>query len=119
MPLRRGLWRNIIGGGGCHELAGSEWATSDPDIPIRILLDGLTGPLNVKGTAYTFANAMPGLRNNVGINNGNIAAALTYIRNAYGNKASAITVEQVGKVRAATENRKSPYTIEELKSIKK
>ena len=100
-------------------LAGSEWAMAEADIPVKILLDGLTGPVNVNETSYSFANAMPGLRNNIETNNGDMAAVLTYIRNAFGNKASAITVEQVGKVRAATENRKTPYTIEELRSIKK
>jgi uncharacterized protein YjhX (UPF0386 family) len=57
---------------------------------------------------------MPGLRNNIERNNGDIAAVLTYVRNAFGNKGSAVTVEQVGKTRAATESRKTPYTIPEL-----
>ena len=100
-------------------LAGSEWVTADPDIPIKIVLDGLTGTVDVNETSYSFANAMPGLRNNIEKNNGDIAAVLTYIRNAFGNKSSAIAVEQIGKVRAATENRKTPYTTVELKTIKK
>ena len=97
-------------------LASSEWATADPDIPIKIVLDGLSGPVMVNGISYPVpANGMPGLRNNIETNNGDIAGVLTFIRNSFGNKASAITVEQVGKVRAATDNRMSSYTIEELK----
>ena len=96
-------------------LAGSELLVSDEETPIKILLDGLTGPVTVNGVSYSFSNAMPGLRNNIETNNGDIAAVLTYVRNAFGNKASATTVEQIGKARTATENRKTPYTISELK----
>ena len=96
-------------------LAGSELLISDTEAPIKILLDGLTGPITVNGVSYSFSNAMPGLRNNIETNNGDIAAVLTYVRNAFGNKSSATTVEQVGKTRASTESRKTPYTISELK----
>jgi mono/diheme cytochrome c family protein len=95
-------------------LALSELVNSDAETTIKILLDGLTGPITVSGVSYSFSNAMPGLRNNIERNNGDIAAVLTYVRNAFGNKGSAVTVEQVGKTRAATENRKTPYTISEL-----
>lgn len=96
-------------------LAGSESLISGTETPIKILLDGLAGPVTVNGVSYSFSNAMPGLRNNIETNNGDIAAVLTYVRNAFGNKSSATTVDQVGKTRAATESRKTPYTIEELK----
>jgi mono/diheme cytochrome c family protein len=96
-------------------LALSELINKEAETTIKILLDGLTGPVTINGTSYTFNNSMPGLRNNIETNNGDMAAVLTYVRNAFGNKASAITVEQVGKTRASTENRKTPYTISELK----
>ena len=96
-------------------LSEAELLNSNAETPVKILLDGLTGPLTINGVSYTFSNAMPGLRNNIETNNGDIAAILTFVRNSFGNKASSITVEQVGKVRAATENRKTPYTIDELK----
>lgn len=96
-------------------LALSEWVNTDAETTIKIVLDGLNGPITVNGVAYSFSSAMPGLRNNIETNNGDMAAVLTYVRNAFGNKASAITVEQVGQTRAATENRKTPYTVSELK----
>ena len=43
-----------------------------------------------------------------------IAAVLTYARNAFGNKASVINSEQVKQVREATKDRNSFYTPEEL-----
>ncbi|MBD0374817.1 MAG: c-type cytochrome [Flavisolibacter sp.] len=97
-------------------LAGSSLVMqADADIPLKIVLDGLSGPITVSGKKYNLPGVMPGLRNNIEMNNGDIAGILTYIRNAWGNKASAVTVEKVGAVRAATEGRKGPYTEEELK----
>ena len=43
-----------------------------------------------------------------------IAAALTYTRNAFGNKAGVISPEKVGEVRKAVENKTGFYTPEEL-----
>jgi putative membrane-bound dehydrogenase-like protein len=99
-------------------LALSEWVTGDKDITAKILLDGISGPVEVNGVLYAppaYAAAMPGLRNNIETNNGEIANVLTYIRNSFGNRASAVTVEEVGKIRAATEANKQAYKAEELK----
>lgn len=96
-------------------LSTAELLNSNAEVPIKILLDGLSGPVTVNNVTYSFSNAMPGLRNNIETNNGDIAAILTYVRNSFGNKSSPITVEQVGQVRSATENRKTPYTLPELK----
>ena len=38
-----------------------------------------------------------------------LASVLTYVRNSFGNKASAIQPEQVGKVRAAVKNVPAMY----------
>ena len=43
-----------------------------------------------------------------------LAAALTYTRNSFGNKASAITPAQVKAVREATKNRTEFFKAEEL-----
>jgi glucose/arabinose dehydrogenase/mono/diheme cytochrome c family protein len=101
-------------------LAGSQWVTGkDLSIPIRILLDGLRGPVDVGGKRYAppeYNGTMPGLRNTIEINNGTLAAVLTYIRNAWGNKATAVTVQNVADIRKKTEQRQQPYTAEELQS---
>jgi mono/diheme cytochrome c family protein len=46
-----------------------------------------------------------------------LAAVLTYIRQSWGNKASAITPEQVKAVRAAVGSRSQPWTAAELSAI--
>jgi mono/diheme cytochrome c family protein len=43
-----------------------------------------------------------------------VAAVLTYVRNSFGNKASAISPEKVKAVRAATKDKNNFYTPEEL-----
>lgn len=48
------------------------------------------------------------------INDKEMAAVLTYVRNTYGNKASAITPEQVAKVREATKDMKGFYQMDAL-----
>lgn len=83
-------------------LAQSEWVTaSDRKIPISIVLNGISGPITVNGKSYTFNGPMPGLKDNQTINNGTIANILTFVRNSWGNKADAISTEDVSKVRMA------------------
>ena len=90
-------------------LAASEWINTDNhEIPARIILDGMSGPVTVNGVLYStpsYSNAMPGLRDNIETNNGVIAGVLTYIRNSFGNKNTAVTAEEVGKIRAATKEK--------------
>ncbi|MBK7636064.1 MAG: hypothetical protein IPJ13_18640 [Saprospiraceae bacterium] len=74
---------------------------ADRRIPISIVLNGISGPITVNGKSYTFNGPMPGLKDNQIINNGTIANILTFVRNSWGNKADAISTEDVSKVRMA------------------
>jgi hypothetical protein len=81
----------------------------------------MSGPVSVAGKRYAppeYNGAMPGLRHNIEANNGGIAAVLTYIRNSWGNKAGAVTVEEVAAVRKATAQRRQPYSEKELRGTK-
>ncbi|MFM9948719.1 MAG: c-type cytochrome, partial [Saprospiraceae bacterium] len=91
-------------------LVQSGWVNAaDKSIPIRIVLDGLEGPVTVAGKPYTLPGVMIGMRENMATNNGTIAKIITYIRNSWGNDAGAVQVGEVGEVRAATKDRKDPY----------
>jgi mono/diheme cytochrome c family protein len=46
-----------------------------------------------------------------------LAAVLTYTRQSWGNKAAAVTPEQVHTVRAEAGNRTQPWTAEQLNAI--
>jgi len=93
-------------------LAGSEWVTGNPEVPIRIVLLGLSGPLEVKGTTYNTVMPPP-----PGLNDEQIAEAITYARTHFGNAASEVKVEQVKQVRAALAGRNTPFTADELKPL--
>ena len=91
----------------------SEWALGNPNRMIRIPLAGLTGPIQVAGQQYNLA--MPAM--GAALPDDDLAAVLTYIRQSWGNKASAITPEQVKAVRAEIGNRTQPWTAEQLNAI--
>jgi mono/diheme cytochrome c family protein len=94
--------------------AGSEWVVTDNvGRLIRIPLQGLNGPIKVKGVEWNLA--MPAM--GAALSDEDLAALLTYMRNAWGNKASVVTPEQVKAVRAATAGRTQAWTGPELEAI--
>lgn len=92
-------------------LRGTDWVNGDKGRLIRLLLDGMSGTIEVDG--QTYSGSMPPWGGALGEDG--IAAVATYIRSNFGNEASEVTVEEVKKVRAATEGRKKPWSAEELK----
>lgn len=99
-------------------LTNSEWVTSNPEVPIRIVLHGLQGPINVNGTEYNGVMMPYGGTGGV-MNDEEVAALLTYIRSSFGNNATAITADQVAQVRAATSSQSGPYTAADLEPLLK
>jgi mono/diheme cytochrome c family protein len=91
-------------------LVGSEWVTGDPHVTIRILLHGLQGPVEVAGTAYN--GAMPAWKDV--LQDEEIAAVATYIRQLEGNAAGAVPSAEVTAVREADAARTTPWTAAEL-----
>jgi glucose/arabinose dehydrogenase/cytochrome c553 len=75
-------------------LSGSEWVKGDKQRLIKIILEGLDGPIRVKGKSYN--GMMP--QNNF-LTNDQIADILTYIRQGFGNNADVVKAEDVKKVR--------------------
>jgi mono/diheme cytochrome c family protein len=101
--------QNGEGGAIAPPLAGSEWVSGPVSNLIRIQLRGLTGPITVKGKEYNFPGGMAGMPYQT---DEQIAAVLTYVRNSFGNKASAVKPEQVAALRS--EVGKPQLTAEEL-----
>ncbi len=76
---------------------------------IKIQLRGLAGPITVKGVDYD----LPAPMNQMSYQTDEqIAGVLTYIRNSFGNKAYAVTPEQVAAMRA--EVGKPAATVDDL-----
>jgi mono/diheme cytochrome c family protein len=92
---------------------GSEWVTGSPNRMIRIPLSGLSGPVQVNGAEWNLS--MPNM--GATLSDDDLAGVLTYIRQSWGNKASAITPEQVKAVRAEIGARSQPWTAEQLKAV--
>ena len=88
-------------------LENSPWVSGDPDRLIKLTLYGLMGPIEVNGKKYDGQVPMTpfgGL-----LDDNELAAVLTYVRNSFGNKAVPITPAAVKKVRDANANRQMLY----------
>jgi mono/diheme cytochrome c family protein len=93
-------------------LSGSEWVqASGGDRIARIALNGLTGPITVKGIQWNLT--MVPWRDNY--NDEQIASVLTYIRSHFDNKAGPINPALVKAARA--EKHPGPETSDELLKI--
>lgn len=99
-------------------LMGSEWVNEpNPARLIRIPLHGLSGPMQVKGQDWNSSMAALGSA----LSAEDIAAILSYIRQAWGNTAGPVTPAEVEAVIADTSSRSMdgsrPWTASELMSI--
>jgi len=84
-------------------LTKTKWVTGSPDRLIKLALHGLWGPIDVNGVTYDPAKGVPPMTAfKALLDDKEMAAVLTYVRNTWGNEASIITPEQVKKVRAET-----------------
>ena len=95
-------------------LAGSEWVLGAPNRLIRIPAFGLTGPITVKGQVMIFPAGMPPMGAN--LPDDDLAGVLSYMRQAWGNKASLITPAQVNAVKVQAANHPQ-FTPEELMQV--
>ena len=91
-------------------IIGSHWVTGPPEVLIRILLDGLKGPVRVGGDS--FDGVMPGSRDLLA--DSEISAVATYIRQWKLNAADSVEPPMVRRVRIATAGHPGPWTAEAL-----
>ena len=98
-------------------LAGSDWVNViKPDRMIRMVLHGFTGPFTLNGKPFTSpAPLMP--PQGGALNDEQIAGVLTYVRSNFGNKAVAVTPEQVKAIREAEKARSAMWTEAEILKI--
>ena len=97
-------------------LVQTDWVLEpEPGRIIRLVLDGLSGPMQVNG--QSFNGAMVPWRD--ALTDEEIAAVLSYIRQnpEWGNKAPEVKPERVKEVREKTKGRNQPYSPEDLLKI--
>ncbi|WP_170864298.1 DUF7133 domain-containing protein [Fodinibius roseus] len=93
-------------------LSGSKWVQEDPEALVRIVLQGFSGRAEERGEEMT--SVMPG---HDYLSNEDLAAILTYIRNAWDNKASPIDPETVREVREETRDKSGTWSPDELRDV--
>lgn len=82
-------------------LGGSEWVTGDKDKLIAVLLNGVEGPIKVRGNPYTGLMAPHDF-----LTDKDVAEVSTYVRKHFGNHASRVKTDEVSKVRARLKKKK-------------
>ncbi len=91
-------------------LAGSPRVHGHRDYVIRVLLNGLTGQVGDK--TYTEVMVPMGQQTNEWI-----AGVASFIRTSFGNSGGFVTPADVARVRAATGNRKTQWTVGEIQAL--
>ena len=76
-------------------LASSDFLLADRDRAIRVVIDGLSGPVTVNGTDYN--GVMPGVR----LSDADVANVLTYVMKSWGNNGPEVTSMDVARVRSS------------------
>ena len=97
---------------GFPPLAGTKWVQGNEERAIKIVLKGLLGQIDVNGKTYPGQVPMTPFEGL--LNDKEVAAVLTYVRNSFGNKASVISPEKVKVVRASVANQKDIYNVSKL-----
>ncbi|MDO3384393.1 c-type cytochrome [Gilvimarinus sp. SDUM040013] len=90
----------------------SEWVESEQRLA-KVLLHGLSGPIAVAGRRWETPTVMPGFAARTDINDSDLSAIATYIRNSWGNQfgeADGMTADVFAELRQKTQSRRIPYT---------
>ena len=98
-------------------LKSSEWVTGDKEKLAMILLHGMEGPVVVNGKEYGIPDILPNMPSFSTLQNEDIAAISTYIRNSWGNSAEAISNGTVGRIRFRTQGKITPWQATELDTL--
>jgi mono/diheme cytochrome c family protein len=93
-------------------LRGTPWVTGSPERLIKLVLKGLMGPMEVAERSYS--GQVPMTPHEGMLNDTEVAAVLTYVRNSFGNKASPIPPDLVKKVREEVKGKQGFWSPQEL-----
>ena len=93
-------------------LVATPWVRDSDDWLIRIVLGGLTGPVQVHGETWNLN--MPGHQD---LSDGDIAAILTFLRRSFGHGEEPVSPQTVARIRATTAGRQGPWTVADLLTL--
>ena len=89
-------------------LAGSEWVSKDASIAVRNIINGMQGPVTVKGVTYN--SVMPPV---AGLSDKDIADVVNYVNNSWGNAGPSVTEAEVAAIKKKYADRKTMWTAAE------
>jgi mono/diheme cytochrome c family protein len=89
-------------------LAGSEWIAKSASIAVRNIVNGMMGPVTVKGVTYN--SMMPPV---AGLSDKDIADVVTYVNNSWGNTGTSVTEDEVKAIKKKYADRKTMWTAAE------
>jgi mono/diheme cytochrome c family protein len=89
-------------------LAGSEWVSKDASIAVRNIVNGMQGPVTVKGVTYN--SMMPPV---AGLSDKDIADVVNYVNHSWGNTGPTVTEAEVTAIKKKYADRKTPWTAAE------
>ncbi len=93
-------------------LAGSEWVSGSEQRLVRIVLQGVRGPITVKKQTYELDMPSLGV-----LDDEQIAGVLTYVRREWGHGFTPVDAATVKKIREATAKREDAWSQPELLKI--
>ena len=97
---------------GFPPLQNTPWVTGSPERLVKLVLKGLLGPIEVAGREYPGQVPMTPFEGM--LNDTEVAAVLTYVRNSFGNKASPIAPDLVKQIREEVKSKEGFYNPTEL-----
>jgi mono/diheme cytochrome c family protein len=97
-------------------LAGSEWVNAKGFNRLaQIPLEGLNGPIQVKGQQMTFPAGMVAI--GAVLSDNDLAAVLSYIRGSWGNKADPVEADDIKAIRAKIGAHPQPASPDQLMKL--
>jgi mono/diheme cytochrome c family protein len=98
-------------------LQQSEWVNGEDYKLAMILLHGMEGPVKVNGKEYNIPDILPSMPSFSTLQDQDIAAIATYIRNSWGHSNPAISGRLVGGIRFRTQGKIQPWKASELDTL--
>ena len=96
-------------------LRGTPWVTGSPERIIKLVLKGIMGEMEVAGKIYP--GQVPMTPYEGMLDDTEVAAVITYVRNSFGNNASAVTPELVKQIREEIKDKEGFWNASELLKI--
>ena len=96
-------------------LAGASWVVGPPEWLGRIILQGMSGPIEINGESWD--GVMPPHGQMSELDDATLAGLMTHMRRSWGNRASTVSEEAVAAIRVASAERKRSWTAAELEAV--